>query len=262
MRPLTVAVVVPAFNASLTLPQCLQALLTQTRSPDQIIVVDDGSTDHTADVVAAFGGVVYIRQENAGPACARNRGEREAVADVVLFTDSDCEPVPDWVETTLAGFQREGVGVVSGSYAIRNPASRLARCIHEEIAYRHQHLMPAFPRSFGSYNFAVLRDVFAQVGGFDESYRTASGEDNDLSYKIRTAGYKIYFERNSKVAHVHPERVFKYLREQFRHGFWRVKMYRDHPHMAGGDDYTFWKDIWEIGLAGAIGLGVVLAVLG
>ena len=87
------------------------------------------------------------------------------------------------------------------------------------------------------------------MGGFNQTYRQASGEDNDLSYKVLQAGHRIYFQRRALVAHDHPVRLGRYLKEQFRHGFWRVKMYRDHPGMAGGDGYTFWKDIAEIPLA-------------
>ena len=114
-----------------------------------------------------------------------------------------------------------------------------------EIVFRHRVLMPEFPKSFGSYNFCVRRKIFEIVNGFDARYRFASGEDNDLSYKILKQGYQIYFERNALVKHVFPTRLRRYLFEQYRHGLWRVKMYRDHPHMVSGDDYTFWKDIIE-----------------
>ena len=95
----------------------------------------------------------------------------------------------------------------------------MARCIYTEILWRHTRLMPDFPNSFGSYNFCVSKKVFDAVGGFNAAYRNASGEDNDLSYKITKAGWRIYFKRKALVDHYHPTRVVKYLREQFRHGF-------------------------------------------
>ncbi|MCA9395506.1 MAG: glycosyltransferase [Candidatus Omnitrophica bacterium] len=258
----SVAVVIPAFNAEQTLPFCLQAVTSQNIPPQEIIVVDDGSSDRTSAVAGSFPEVRCVRQDNAGPAAARNRGQRETGADIVLFTDSDCVPAPDWVAAAAAGFVREDIGAVAGSYDIINPGSRLARCIHAEILYRHLRLLPEYPRAFGSFNVAIRRDVYVGVGGFDESYPAASGEDNDLSYRIRRAGYKIRFDPRSRVGHHHPERVVRYLREQFRHGFWRVKMYRAHPHMAGGDDYTFWKDIAEVGLAGLTGLALLILPFG
>jgi len=251
LNPVTISVIVPAFNASATIGKALEALSVQNCfQPFEVIVVDDGSFDNTPEIVASFVGagrpVRYIRQENAGPASARNHGARVARGEYLAFTDSDCVPHADWLALLMAGFSKPHIGVVAGSYGIANPESRLARCICAEILWRHKHLMPDFPKSFGSYNFCVKRDVFEAVGGFNTVYRSASGEDNDLSYKIKSSGWRIFLERKALVDHYHPTRVFKYLKEQFRHGFWRLKIYQDHPRMMRGDGYTFWKDILEM----------------
>ena len=76
--PVCVSVIVPVYNSSATLAQVLGALSRQNCfQPFEVIVVDDGSTDNTADIAASFASVKYIRQENAGPASARNRGDGE-----------------------------------------------------------------------------------------------------------------------------------------------------------------------------------------
>lgn len=86
----TLSAIVPAFNRAELLPLTLRSLLRQTRPPDEIIVVDDGSTDGTAAVAAALGAPVrVVAQPNAGPAAARNRGLRESAGDLLLFFDSD-----------------------------------------------------------------------------------------------------------------------------------------------------------------------------
>ena len=257
MSHICVSVIIPAYNASATIGRALEALSKQNYSqPFEVIVVDDGSSDNTADIVCLFAAVRYVRQDNAGPACARNHGARLAKGEFLAFTDSDCIPHEDWIAQLMQGFGRQRVGVVAGSYGIANPQSVLAQCIYKEILWRHASLMPEFPKAFGSYNFCAKKNVFDAVGGFNTGYRTASGEDNDLSYKIIGSGWRIYFERKALVDHYHPTRVVKYLNEQFRHGFWRVKMYRDFPSMMRGDGYTFWKDIIEIPLAGGL-LGAV-----
>jgi len=256
-----ISVIIPAYNAEKTIRRALEAVMKQDVSePFEVIVVDDGSQDATAQIVRAFPSVVYIHQPNAGSAAARNRGAAAARGEVFLFTDSDCVPHPDWVRLMTAAFRDGGAGAVAGSYGIANPQSRLAAVIHDEIMYRHKQLMPDEPKVLGSYNFAVLRHVFQNIDGFDEGYRTASGEDNDLSYRLIGAGYKIVFARNALVDHHHPESMKRYLYEQYRHGFWRAKMYREHPQMSQGDDYTFWKDVVEIPLAGMASLLIVLSV--
>lgn len=267
MNPSSFSVIIPACNSQDTIRQALEAVLEQSAPALEIIVVDDGSTDRTAEIVRSFPTVKYFFQENRGPATARNRGARAARGDVLVFTDSDCRPRRDWLEQLARGFTSDDVAAVAGGYGIMNPENLLARCVHHEIIYRHRFLMPDYPRSFGSYNVAIRRDVFFPVNGFDESYRRASGEDNDLSYRILKSGKKIYFARQALVDHRHPWRLARYLKEQFRHGYWRARMYRVHPDMMAGDGYTFWKDAVEAPLSllvlfsGAAGLVILPRVL-
>ena len=240
-----VSVVVPAFNCEKTISKTVQSVLDQNYGDVEVIIVDDGSSDSTAKIIADFKNVKYFYQKNSGPASARNFGAKNSKGEFVFFTDSDCIAHVDWIKTAMKCFSSD-VAVVAGSYGIVNNESLLADCVFKEIRYRHVKLMPKYPKAFGSYNFGVKKNIFDKVGGFDVGYRSASGEDNDLSYKILNAGYKIRFEKDALVDHYHPEKVWKYLKEQYRHGYWRVKMYVDHPKMAKGDDYTFWKDIVEI----------------
>lgn len=245
---LLISIIIPAYNAQTTITKTLEACLSQNCPYEyEIIVVDDGSTDSTADIVKSYP-VRHIYQKNAGPAKARNTGWKASTGEIVCFTDSDCIPHLNWVSTLIGGFDSGEIGAVAGSYEIANKESLLAQCIHEEIKYRHARF-GHYIRAFGSYNIAIRRDVLEQVHGFDESYRTASGEDNDLSYKILKAGYKIAFRGDALVAHHHTERLWKYLKEQYRHGYWRTRLYRDHPDMIKGDDYTQWKDVIEPFLA-------------
>ena len=247
---MTVSVIVPAYNAQGTLGQTLKALIEQDYSGSfEIIVVDDGSSDQTAQIIRSYPKIRYVHQTNAGPAAARNHGAKEARGQILAFTDSDCIPHKDWLSNLMLGFVEKNVAVVMGSYGIANRSSLLARCVYKEIIFRHKKLLPDFPKVFGSYNFCVKKDIFDQVGGFNTSYRQASGEDNDLSYKIISSGGLIYFERKALVDHYHPTQVWKYLKEQYRHGFWRVGMYFNHPLMVKGDGYTFWKDAVEVSLS-------------
>jgi len=252
------SIIIPAYNAEKTIAQTIRAALSQdTAEPFEVIVVDDGSTDQTARVVALFPEVKYLFQPNAGPASARNAGVKMARGEFVFFTDSDCIPHPDWAQKILPHFADPRVAAVAGSYSLANPAQGLAVCIHREILFRHNKLLPQYPKVFGSYNVALRRSVLDEVFGYSARYRHASGEDNDLSYRIIKAGYLICFEPLALVAHHHTTSVAQYLREQFRHGFWRARMYLDHPGMSRGDDYTFWKDAVEVPLTLFIFLDVL-----
>jgi glycosyltransferase involved in cell wall biosynthesis len=240
-----VSVVIPAYNAQQTIAETVKQSVAQAKGPMEVevIVVDDGSDDDTAKFAEAAGATV-MRQENAGPAAARNQGWKSATGQVICFTDSDCVPAAGWLENLLAGFTDGQVGAVAGSYEIANSSSWLAHWVHQEIIERHKR-MPPFVRAFGSYNVAIPRYVLQATGGFDPKYRQASGEDNDLSYRVIKKGWRIAFRPQAKVAHYHPERVWQYLWEQYRHGFWRAKVYKDHPDMVRGDDYTRLRDRLE-----------------
>ena len=246
----SVSIIIPVYNAEKTIAACLQAVLHQDyENVLEVIAVDDGSTDRTPQIAKSFHQVRRFSQKNSGPAAARNRGIEESRGELIAFTDADCLPRADWISRLVKNVGGPKVAVVAGSYGIVNVESSLAVSIHREIHFRHHRLMPKFSKSFGSYNFCARRNVLVELGGFDAGYRYASGEDNDLSYKVLKAGYKIYFEQDAVVDHYHPEHVWRYLKGQFRHGFWRAKMYRDHPDMAKGDDYTFWKDMAEVPLS-------------
>ncbi len=258
-----VSVIIPAYNAQSTIGQTLKALMEQDYSEKfEILVVDDGSSDQTAQIIRSFANVRYIHQPNAGPAAARNHGAKFSQGFILAFTDSDCIPHKNWLSQLTRGFIAKDVAVVMGSYGIANKDNLLAYCVYKEIVFRHERFLPDFPKVFGSYNFCVKKNIFEKVGGFDESYRNASGEDNDLSYRIFSSGARIYFERKALVDHYHPILVGNYLKEQFRHGFWRVKMYASHPSMAQGDGYTFWKDIVEVLWSFCCLVGIVLSPFG
>lgn len=233
-----ISVVIPAYNAETTLAECLDACLAQSSPAHEIIVVDDGSTDATAEIAQGFD-LIYLRQENAGPAAARNHGARSATGDVVIFTDSDCIPEPNWLEQLATGFDDDADDVVAvgGTYGIANESSTLARMIHEEIVMRHERF-GASVDFLGSFNVAYRRDAFLAVDGFDETFTSASGEDNDLAYRLHDNGGVMRFVPTAIVKHYHPTRLLPYLRTQMNHGFWRMKLYAKHPGRKSGDQYA------------------------
>ncbi len=250
-----VSIVIPAHNAAATLGECLAASINQTYTDREVIVVDDGSTDATPEIARKFP-VTVLQQPKSGPAAARNAGARVANGDIVAFTDSDCIPHRDWASRLVEGFS-EDVGAVGGTYGIANSGSMLARIIHNEIRGRHASF--SYEVDFlGSYNLAVKRDVFNALHGFDENFRAASGEDNDLSYRIHDAGYALRYTPAAVVDHYHPERLVPYLRAQARHGFWRMKLYAKHPKRSGGDKYAGGVELASASLAFLLLLTLIL----
>lgn len=246
MEP-SVSVVIPAYNAASTIAGCIRACITQDYPDVEVIVVDDGSTDGTEHIIRGQP-VRYLRQENSGPASARNRGWRASKGAFVCFTDSDCVPARDWVSKLVKQYVSAEIAGVGGTYDIANDDSLLAASIQEEIVQRHLR-MPKYVDYLGSFNASYRRSVLEKVGGFDESYRIASGEDNDLAYRVVKHGYRLVFTREARVAHYHPDHLWRYLKHQFWHGYWRVRIYGHHPDMARGDAYGGLTDLAQPPLA-------------
>lgn len=238
--------VIPSYNGARFLtPGRFDCLL----SSGEVVLVDDGSRDDTEEKIKAFPQIRYIRQENAGPAAARNTGWKAATGDIVCFLDSDTTVGdPDFGKKILSGFTSGDIAAVGGTYIINNPEKPLARIVHEEIVERHSRL-PENPRFLGSYLLAVRKKVLEETDGFDESYSKASGEDNDLCYRIMDLGYKLKFIKDLSVGHYHTSSLFKYLKEQARHGYYRMKLYRSHPGKMSGDDYAGLLDFVQPPLA-------------
>jgi len=243
-----VSIVIPVYNAADYLPALVEACRAQEYpNLQEVIVVDDGSTDGSADVAKGLE-CRLIQQPNRGPATARNTGWRSARGEIICFTDSDCVPAPDWVKNLVAEYGSTEIAGAGGTYGIANPQYWLARCIHEEIIERHT-AMSSRVNYLGSFNLSYRKCVLEEVGGFNESFRYASGEDNDLAYRIIKRGYQLAFTRAARVMHHHPHRLLQYLRQQFRHGYWRMKLYRRHPDMSGGDAYAGILDFMQPVLA-------------
>jgi glycosyltransferase involved in cell wall biosynthesis len=130
-----VAVVIPTYNHSRFLADAIASVERQTVHASEIIVVDDGSTDHPEYVATQFPGVRFIRQDNRGLAAARNTGLMAASSDKVVFLDADDLLAPDAIESGLACFSRHSdAGFVYGAHRMVNAeGAPISKVKFEEI---------------------------------------------------------------------------------------------------------------------------------
>ncbi len=233
-----VAVVIPVFNGQATIVGAVRSAQAQDHPRVRVVVVDDGSTDRTPELLAAIPGIDVIRQENRGPAAARNAGWRLATdAQYVFFLDSDCVAPRRWVATLLRHHEEASTGCVGCVYDLANPDSFLARTIYREFERRYE-FCGSETLFVGSYGYSFSRATLERMGGFDETYRHASHEDNDLGWRLLRADYRLRLVRDVAVKHHFPQRFSRYLVSQARHGFWRMKVLRRYPVSALGDEYS------------------------
>lgn len=180
----TVGIVVPSLDAGHDLDVVLPAL-----SGAEVVVVDAGSHDDTAERAAAHGARVVVLPEPTGPAQARNAGVAELETDVVLFVDADCVPREDVLTRVREAFTADPELVsLTGSYAVDTPVTSFAA---RYMNLRHHHTHQRARRegaTFWTGCGAVRRDVFLAVGGFDAERFPNGLEDMELGLRLGTHG--------------------------------------------------------------------------
>lgn len=207
---LQVSLIVPTYNRAQRVLGCLEAIDRQslTTGDFEVLVVNDGSTDDTSARLRAFEPMSYelrvLDKENGGPAAARNLGIRSARADLIAFLDDDCEPDPGWLDSLVA-HMRAAPDEVAG-------CGGLTRAAENGIVPRYLDRIGVLcPRVEGgtvlyliTCNAIFRREALVSVGGFDEIYRVAGGEDPELCGRMRAAGHRFTMESRARLRHMHP----------------------------------------------------------
>jgi glycosyltransferase involved in cell wall biosynthesis len=195
-----VSVIVPARNAAGRIEGLLAALSRQTASEAyEVVVVDDGSQDATAELVRRSGTARLISiAAPAGVYDARNRGIEASRAEVLAFTDADCVPAPDWIERGLAALERSHADVLAGRFEAplgeRPTAAEILDLTHNYDQERY-----AAEGHGAAGNLWIRREVVERVGGFDPALR--SGGDTEFGQRATAAGFRLVYAPEVVVRH-------------------------------------------------------------
>jgi glycosyltransferase involved in cell wall biosynthesis len=202
-NPIRISIIVPAYNSGQCLPECLSALKTASCPGSEIIVVDDGSTDASADVAVEMGVRLLRLSRNGGPSVARNHGVRHARGDILFFVDADVVVMAGAVDHVLKVFEEHpDVDAVFGSYDARPRAkgmiSQYRNLLHHFVHQNGKAEASTFWAGCG----AVRRSAFEAVGGFDEDLSRRAIEDIELGYRLRQAGHRILLDKKLHGTHL------------------------------------------------------------
>ncbi|MEO0586583.1 MAG: glycosyltransferase family A protein [Planctomycetota bacterium] len=204
--PASLAVVIPARNAADTIDRCLDAVLDAQPTPDQVVLVDDGSTDDTT-ARAQHRGVAIVQggtpDAPLGPALARNRAVDQLRTDLVAFVDADCVVAPDAL-TRLADAMADHprLGAAFGSYDAHPPGRHLAGQYKNLLHHVTHQAAPTEVHTFWSGLGIVRREAFQQIGGFCPRFTQPAIEDIDLGARLRASDWSIRVVPDAQCAHL------------------------------------------------------------
>jgi GT2 family glycosyltransferase len=212
-----VSVVVCTHNGAQTLPECLDGVRGLDYPDFETIVVDDGSTDASAEIACASGATL-VKIDHRGLSAARNAGVERASGEIVAFLDDDAFPDPDWLYYVAAPLRANGHGGIGGPNIPPDDESRVADCvalapggpIHVLISDREAEHVPGC-------NMAFRKSALEEIGGFDERFRVA-GDDVDVCWRLQESGRTLGFSAGAVVMHRRRDSVPRYLKQQYGYG--------------------------------------------
>ena len=210
---ITLSVLIPVHNGGEALRLCLEALLAGDRRPDELIVMDDASTDGSGELARLLGArILHQEGEAAGAARVRNLGAQNAQGDVLVFIDADVVVHHDTLalmEAELAG--DPGLDALFGSYDDHPPGNLVSRYKNLCHHFVHQHACRD-THNFWTGCGAIRRSVFLAMEGFDERYGGTSIEDIDLGWRMRRAGHRIRLCPEIQGTHLKQWRFWRMVR--------------------------------------------------
>lgn len=233
-----VSVIIPFYNSQKTIDICLNALADQYIKPCEIILIDNGSSDKSSEIVHVFKhnhpdlNIILVEEPKRGPSAARNRGLKVAVGDIVAFTDSDCAPDKNWLKEIQGAFHNAKIGAVAGRIVGHQGGSLFDKFhalftlkgLDEDQTFSDFTLVKG---GFPTANLAVRKGVLDHIGGFDESMKIYS-EDYDLCARIYQAGFRIKYVSNAVVYHKHRNTLIGTWKQSFGFGTGHAVLLKKH----------------------------------
>ncbi len=259
MNEIEISVIIPTYNRKDVLIKCLKALFCQSYSKKyEILIIDDGSSDNTEKVVEELQKnapieLRYFKQENKGPAAARNIGIKNANGDIILFIGDDIIASSELLEQHMLFHRKysESVFAILG-YTTWHPEIKIT-----PFMYWLEHGGPQFGyykfkheeevNAFWTCNISLKRDYMLKNGIFDEDFPYAAHEDTELGYRLQKKGLRTIFNKNAVTYHYHPTDIKKYCYRQKLVGRSAVILNRKYTSVFELPKPKVWKRIpWNV----------------
>jgi glycosyltransferase involved in cell wall biosynthesis len=238
------SVIIPTHNRKAILERCIQSLLNQSLSRDryEIIIVDDGSTDGTGDLIndrlLNEGNIIYLRQEGKGPAAARNLGIKNAGGEVIFFTGDDIIADRDLLKVHYQEHANSDVKTAILGLIDWHPELKVTefmRYLEKGVQFSYHVLKDGDYVNYDNFvtaNVSLKKVLLLDYGIFDEDFRYPAFEDTELALRLNSAGMKLKYVSRAKAYHYHPVNLKTYSKREYLAGQGAALFYRKHPEQA------------------------------
>ncbi len=221
------SLIIPAWNAENTIKECLLSALKAESSPDEIIVVDDLSSDKTRDIVKnlklKYRNIKLLQLENrGGPANARDKGAKKAEGDIIFFTDSDVVLLNNTFANAISTFKKYNADAVSGIYS-SIPLNKGKTQLYKALFFNYHFMRHKNPFEYETFNgqiAAIKKSVYNISGGYNSKIKWGVDNENEEFGRRIKKKFKLYLDPNFQVKHHFPD--FRKLTQTY---FFRVSTY-------------------------------------
>ncbi|MFH1397305.1 MAG: glycosyltransferase [Candidatus Omnitrophota bacterium] len=213
-----VSLYIPCFNAENYIKECLESIFMQSYPLDEVLIIDDGSTDNTVSICSRFPVKIINHEKNRGLAVVRNTAFRAARNEFVASLDADCKARPDWLERLMKHFSDQNIIGVGGKL-IEKYNLRMAdkwRAVHMSQSWGDQIIEN--PGYLAGNNIVYRRSAIFQVGLYNETY-VRNYEDIDISKRLMSNGLKIIYSPDACVEHLRRDTIGNALKTYWHWGF-------------------------------------------
>ena len=211
-----IAVIIPVYNSNQTLKKCLDAVFSNKFEKFEVIVISDNSKDNSIDIAKNYNCKIIELKQNKGPAFARNTGANSASGDILLFVDSDVIVKEDILMHVNKAFNNKEVNVVQGIYSHEpNYKNIITQYQQSFYCYYTWHEQYRYTNTLTSMCFAVRKNTFLKLKGFNTNKKKATAEDEEFGYKLINDGNKILISRNLNVEHLVHYTTGKFIKRNF-----------------------------------------------
>lgn len=213
-----VSIIVPVYNSERTIEKCIRSLLDLDYPKGKMeIIFVDSSADSTSKILSKYNSVnmKVLHQRRQGISSARNLGVINSTGEIIAFIDSDCFATRDWLRNLVGGFVGREIGGIGGRLSNDNPETELEKYMAKLTDNWQSHLKDSRPYLLTA-NAAYSRKAIETVGLFDKDLVT--GEDADISWRVRNAGFKIIYEPSAIAYYKCRSTLYGMVIQQFYYG--------------------------------------------